>query len=179
MTAPAACAGIASREVCDSIQDEQNEDFKRIWSRIHPDIGLVCLCGNHDLGNRPTPRSISRFRAAYGDEYLAFWCNGTYNIVVNNVLFVDPSGAKRVYRSQLKWLEETLAGCTADWLVVVGHRPVYSGAARENWPAETRFQHHMKRLMREHAVDLYIDGHDHTGINWCMACCGCICRTFF
>lgn len=39
--------GIASREVCDSIQDEQNEDFKRIWSRLHPDIAVVCLCGNH------------------------------------------------------------------------------------------------------------------------------------
>ncbi|KAL3800302.1 hypothetical protein HJC23_003598 [Cyclotella cryptica] len=100
--------GIASREVCDSIQDEQNEDFKQLWSRLHPDIALVCLCGNHDLGNRPTPRSISRFRAAYGDEYLAFWVNGTYNIVLNNVLFVDPSGAKRIYKTQLKWLEERL-----------------------------------------------------------------------
>ncbi|KAL7520759.1 hypothetical protein ACHAWX_005466 [Stephanocyclus meneghinianus] len=100
--------GIASREVCDSIQDEQNEDFKQLWSRLHPDIALVCLCGNHDLGNRPTPRSISRFRAAYGDEYLAFWVNGTYNIVLNNVLFVDPSGAKRIYKTQLRWLEERL-----------------------------------------------------------------------
>jgi hypothetical protein len=100
--------GIASREVCDSIQDEQNEDFKQLWSRLHPDIALVCLCGNHDLGNRPTPRSISRFRAAYGDEYLAFWVNSTYNIVLNNVLFVDPSGAKRIYKTQLRWLEERL-----------------------------------------------------------------------
>lgn len=100
--------GIASREVCDAIQDEQNEDFKRIWSRLHPDIALVCLCGNHDLGNRPTPRSISRFRAAYGDEYLAFWVNGTYNICVNNVLFVDPSGGKRIFKTQMKWLEERL-----------------------------------------------------------------------
>ncbi len=102
------CKGIASREVCDAIQDEQNEDFKELWSGLHPDIALVCVCGNHDVGNRPTPRSISRFRASYGDEYLAFWVNGTYNIVVNNVLFVDPSGAKRIYKTQLRWLEERL-----------------------------------------------------------------------
>lgn len=100
--------GIASREVCDAIQDEQNEDFKRIWSRIHPGIALVCLCGNHDVGNRPTPRSISRFRAAYGDEYLGFWVNGTYNIIVNNVLFVDPSHSMRVFKTQLSWLEDRL-----------------------------------------------------------------------
>ena len=102
-------AGIASREVCDAIQDEQNQDLKETWSRLHSDIALVCLCGNHDLGNRPTPRSISRFRAAYGDEYLAFWVNGTYNIVVNNVIFIDPSGSKRIYKTQLRWLEERLS----------------------------------------------------------------------
>jgi tartrate-resistant acid phosphatase type 5 len=28
---------------------------------------------------------------------------------------------------QLDWLEETLASSTADWLVVMGHYPVYSG----------------------------------------------------
>ena len=100
--------GIASREVCDAIQDEQNEDFQKIWAKLHPDIALVCLCGNHDVGNRPTPRSIARFRAAYGDEYLAFWVNGTYNIVLNNVLFIDPSGAKRIYNAQLRWLEDRL-----------------------------------------------------------------------
>ncbi|KAL7512935.1 hypothetical protein ACHAXN_011863 [Cyclotella atomus] len=118
--------GIASREVCDAIQDEQNEDFKRIWSRLHPDIALVCLCGNHDLGNRPTPRSISRFRAAYGDEYLAFWVNGTYNICVNNVLFVDPSGGKRIFKTQMKWLEERLRYAQdyhAKQVYVFGHHP--------------------------------------------------------
>ena len=80
--------GHASREVCDAIQDEQNQDFKKLWSRLHQDIALVCLCGNHDIGNRPTPRSIARFRSAFGDEYLAFWANGSYNIVLNNVLFI-------------------------------------------------------------------------------------------
>lgn len=118
--------GIASREVCDAIQDEQNEDFKNIWSSLHPDIALVCLCGNHDVGNRPTPRSISRFRASYGDEYLAFWTNGTYNIVLNNVLFVDPSGAKRIFNTQLRWLEDRLKYAQdhqAKQIYVFAHHP--------------------------------------------------------
>lgn len=100
--------GIASREVCDFIQDEQNADFKRIWAGLDPNIALVCLCGNHDVGNRPTPRSISRFRAAFGDEYLAFWTNGSYNIVLNNVIYVDPSGAERIFNTQHRWLENRL-----------------------------------------------------------------------
>lgn len=39
---------------------------------------------------------------------MAFWVNGTYNICLNNVLFVDPSGGKRIFKTQLKWLEERL-----------------------------------------------------------------------
>jgi hypothetical protein len=82
--------------------------IRLLCTRLHPDIALVCLCGNHDVGNRPTPRSIARFRSAFGDEYLAFWSNGSYNIVLNNVLFVDRSGAERIFNTQLRWLENRL-----------------------------------------------------------------------
>ena len=61
-----------------------------------------------NLGNRPTPESITKFTNAFGDEYLAFWTNGTYNIVLNNVLFVDPSGAEEIFNEQLEWLEDRL-----------------------------------------------------------------------
>lgn len=118
--------GVASREVCDAMQDEQNEDFKKIWATLKPDIALVCLCGNHDVGNRPTPRSISRFKASFGDEYLAFWTNGTYNIVLNNVLFVDPSGARIIYNKQLRWLENRLQYATshqAENIFILSHHP--------------------------------------------------------
>jgi 3',5'-cyclic AMP phosphodiesterase CpdA len=69
---------------------------------------MVCLCGNHDVGNRPTKTSIERFTNAFGDDYLSFWVNGTYNIVLNSSLFSDPSGAEALYRDQLAWLEERL-----------------------------------------------------------------------
>ena len=120
--------GHASREVCDAIQDEQNQDFKKLWSRLHQDIALVCLCGNHDIGNRPTPRSIARFRSAFGDEYLAFWTNGSYNIVLNNVLFVDATGAQRIYNTQLRWLENRLQYARdhqARNIFVFGHHPFF------------------------------------------------------
>lgn len=96
------------RDECDRIQDEQNRDFKKVFAKVHPDIALVCLCGNHDIGNRPTPESITKFTNAFGDEYLAFWTNGTYNIVLNNVIFVDPSGAEEIFKEQLEWLEGRL-----------------------------------------------------------------------
>lgn len=96
------------KEECHEIQDRQNEDFKKVWSKLHPDIGMVCVCGNHDVGNKPSPESIGRFTKAFGDDFLAFWCNGTYNIVLNSNLFADPSGAYHLYEEQLRWLEDRL-----------------------------------------------------------------------
>jgi hypothetical protein len=131
-------SNFTSQEDCDAIQDQQNVDFKRIWSNIDPQIALVCLCGNHDVGNRPTPRSISRFRDAFGDEYLAFWTNGSYNIVLNNVLYVDPSGAEDMFNTQHQWLENCLQYANdehATNIFVFAHHPWFLYDEFEN-PAD-------------------------------------------
>merc|ERR1739844_495688 len=36
------------------IRKEQEKDFLKIYSDLDPEIPLVCVCGNHDVGNRPT-----------------------------------------------------------------------------------------------------------------------------
>jgi len=115
-----------TKEECGRIQDKQNDDFKNVWSKVHPDIALVCICGNHDIGNRPTPESITRFTNAFGDEYLAFWANGTYNIVLNNVLFMNSEGAREIYDEQLKWLKDQLVYANdhcASQIFVFAHHP--------------------------------------------------------
>ena len=98
---------------CDVLHDAQNTEFQRIWSQLHPEIALVCLCGNHDVGNRPTRASIERFTSVYGDDYLAFWANGTYNIVLNSNLCNDPDqnddDVMALYTEQLDWFQERLA----------------------------------------------------------------------
>ena len=40
------------KDECDRIQDEQNRDFKKVFAKVHEDIALVCLCGNHDIGKK-------------------------------------------------------------------------------------------------------------------------------
>lgn len=88
--------------------DQQVRDFKRVWSGLDPDIALVCLCGNHDVGNRPTRASIKRWTNEFGDDFLSFWVNGTFNICLNNCLFSNPTGAMDLFEEQLKWLENRL-----------------------------------------------------------------------
>lgn len=96
-----------------SIFGQQIKDWKEVWSHLDEDIGLVCLCGNHDVGNRPTAASIKHWTSAFGNDYLAFWVNGTYNIGLNNCIFSDPSGAMDLCEEQLKWLEGRLEYASA------------------------------------------------------------------
>jgi len=60
---------------------------------------------------------------------------------------------------QLEWLEQTLNASTADWLIVVGHYPVFSGGEHGDTP---ELQHQVKPLLEKYNVDAYLGGHDHT-----------------
>eukprot|EP00977_Amphora_coffeiformis_P005337 scaffold1140_cov157-Amphora_coffeaeformis.AAC.13 len=115
-----------TREACDEIQDRQNKDFQQVWSELHKDIPLVCVCGNHDVGDRPTPTSIARFRRVYGDDHLAFWAQRAYNIILNTALFSDPSGAPELFQEQFDWMVERLQYAKsqqASHIFVFGHHP--------------------------------------------------------
>ena len=106
--------------------EQQVNDFKRVWSGLHPDIALVCLCGNHDVGNRPTKASIEHWTSSFGDEYLSFWANGSFNLCLNNCIFSNPTGAPDLFDEQLRWMEEKLAYARendATHIFVYGHFP--------------------------------------------------------
>ena len=105
---PSRVFGTFTKDKYDQIQDEQNCDFKRCWEKIHPDIGLIYLCGNHNVGNRLTPSSVQNFKNAFGDDYLDFWYNRTCNVVLNNILFSNPTGEPDLFESQIRWLEGRL-----------------------------------------------------------------------
>lgn len=40
----------------------QEADFMKCYSRLDKSIPLVCVCGNHDIGNRPTVETIEGYR---------------------------------------------------------------------------------------------------------------------
>jgi 3',5'-cyclic AMP phosphodiesterase CpdA len=115
-----------TKEECDTIQEQQNLDFQRVFSKLHPDIAMVCLCGNHDVGNIPTKSSIDRYTNDFGDDYLGFWVHRTYHIVLNTALFSNPTAAMELYENQLAWLEERLRYAKdkkATNIFVFGHHP--------------------------------------------------------
>ena len=73
-------------------------------------------------------------------------------------------GAKKVkvagqdVEAQLAWFEKALAASSADWKVVVGHHPVYSGNEDGGAPD---LQARLDPILQRHSVPLYLNGHDH------------------
>ena len=72
-------------------------------------------------------------------------------------------------RSQVNWLTNKLANSTANYKIVVGHHPLYSGGEHGS---SRRNYRNLAKLFDRYSVDLYVCGHDHdlqlhdTGRGW-------------
>ncbi|WP_442509268.1 metallophosphoesterase [Novipirellula sp. SH528] len=88
--------------------ETQVTQFHHDFSKVDAEIPLVCVCGNHDVGNRPTQESIASYQENFGDDYFSFWVGGVYNIVLNSSVLKDPSGAAEVLTAQQAWLDQQL-----------------------------------------------------------------------
>ncbi|KAF4106658.1 hypothetical protein G5714_012648 [Onychostoma macrolepis] len=73
-------------------REEQVKDLKEALRGTDPDIPLVFVSGNHDLGNTPTPESVEQFCRDWGDDYFSFWVGGVLCLVLNSQFFFDSSG---------------------------------------------------------------------------------------
>jgi acid phosphatase len=60
--------------------------------------------------------------------------------------------------AQLSWFAGALAASKADWKIVVGHHPIWSGSKHGGMPElQTQFD----PLLQKHGVALYLFGHEH------------------
>lgn len=106
-------------------QAEQVKDFKAVVSQLRPEIVPVCVCGNHDIGDKPTPETISLFRSRFGDDYFEFRVGGVQFIVLNTSLYWDGSLARDEFKKQDTWLSKVLGRPERDNTPPV-HRVIFS-----------------------------------------------------
>lgn len=71
-----------------------------------------------------------------------------------------PDAAKQDVDTQLQWLDQTLADSPEDWVVVVGHHPIYAYTDKSE-SERTDMQKRVDTILRKHNVDMYICGHIH------------------
>jgi len=126
---------------------EELKAYKDIYRKLDKDIPLVCVCGNHDVGNKPTMETIQLYTEEFGDDYLAFWCGGVKFIVVNSQIIQGLEESNEIARAHEDWFEEELLKHVDDkqpkHLVAMCHIPPFCFDMKEddcnfNWPAEKR-----------------------------------------
>lgn len=94
-----------------------------------------------------------------GNKSIEFFFIDTIWFAPNESKKTKVSNQKQKYQEQLSWLQQSLQSSTSNWLIVVGHYPVFSvgehGDCADNAVA-------IQNLLEKHQVDLYLCGHDHT-----------------
>lgn len=107
------CGDLVDEFVDKEMRLDQIGDLKQLFSRLDPDIPLVCVCGNHDVGDQPTHESIEVYRKEFGEDYFSFVVSGVLMIVLNSSYFPsrysDPSLVKGLADEQNTWLNGLLA----------------------------------------------------------------------
>ena len=72
-----------------------------------------------------------------------------------------PDACKQDAEGQLKWLEKTLSEATEDWVIVVGHHPIYAETSK-NQEERDDMQARLLPILKSHKnVALYACGHIH------------------
>ncbi len=133
----------------------------------------ACL-GNHDyFGNAQAQVDYSRLNPQWNmpARYYTFVKSIDENTSVEFfVLDTDPiEEGNDSTRAQIQWLRGKLARSRADWKIVIGHHPLFTGGEHG---CSRRNYRQLVPLFDEFQIDLYICGHDHdlqlhdTGRGW-------------
>nr|CAD7264148.1 unnamed protein product [Timema shepardi] len=117
------------------IRQKQEIDFKQVFYKLDPGIPLVCVCGNHDVGDQPTEDSIEAYHKSFGEDYFSFWCGGVMFIVINSQYLYDSSQVKKQAEDHELWLSNTLQTARkycVKRVIVFQHIPWFLHDPKEN-----------------------------------------------
>lgn len=137
-------------------------------------IPHFAILGNHDYLQNPQAQIDRHYKANSEWTMPHRWYTREFTIPCQSkkmatVLFVfidtmvlSEGHHDKVTLEQRKehwgWLQDTLREALADWIIVVGHHPVYSNGMH----GDTRqLVNELKPLLDGHGVDVYLSGHEH------------------
>lgn len=151
-------------------------NYEQVYS--HPELMIPWLpiCGNHEYrGNTQAVLDYSKisrrwridekyYSRAYqkkGTSIRLIWLDTTPLIQrYRKDPVTYPDAYKEDADKQLAWLDSTLNVAKEQWVVVIGHHPLY---AQTDKPIEERtdLQKTVGEVLRKHHVDMYVCGHIH------------------
>lgn len=71
-----------------------------------------------------------------------------------------PDAGKQDMNKQLLWLDNVLSAAKEDWVIVVGHHPIYAETPKDD-SERADLQKRLNPVLKKHKVDMYIAGHIH------------------
>lgn len=89
-------------------REAQVADLMTAFQGLDKDIPLVCVCGNHDVGDVPTVESVLKFRSDYGPDYFTFFVDGVIFITINSQYYENRTQVQELAAEQDRWLDEVL-----------------------------------------------------------------------
>ena len=136
------------------IRARQEKDLKDIYSKLSQDIPMICVCGNHDVGNSPTKESIETYTKSFGDDYFSFYKNGCCFLVLNSQFYEDASNVPELYKEHEEWLEVELEAAReagVAHIIIFQHIPWFVKDADEG-----KFYFNVEKNLRLKKLDQFI-----------------------
>ncbi|XP_070617219.1 serine/threonine-protein phosphatase CPPED1 isoform X1 [Erythrolamprus reginae] len=148
-------------------REAQIRDLRNVLKDLSSDIPLVFVSGNHDLGNTPTPETVSDYCQQWGDDYFSFWVGGVFFLVLNSQLYFDASQCSELKAAQDAWLERQLAVAQKKQCrhaVVFQHIPFFVNEPEEDhnyFNLEKAVRHDLMEKFCRAGIKTVFSGHLH------------------
>lgn len=151
-------------------------NYELIYSNTELMVNWYPICGNHEYRGCTQAvidySGISRRWKMPAKYYTKTFDDHGTSV---RVVFIDTTPLIDKYRkkadtypdavlqdveAQLKWLDKTLSDASEDWVVVVGHHPIFADTDKPD-SERSDMQKRVDTILRKHNVDMYICGHIH------------------
>jgi len=139
--------------------------FKTLFESVYTSRSLfkpwVVIAGNHDHYQKVSAQ-IDYSSHSTRWQFPALYYTQTYQIPGGRTMQVVATDSVTLIdgdSKQLRWIKEQLAASQADYLIVIGHYPVYSGGEHGNSRVLMKL---LKPLLEQYQVSFYTSGHDHS-----------------
>ena len=149
-----------------------DSNFENVYNDSSLLVPWYPALGNHDYDGDPDAEVEYSAKNKYWEmpgRYYTFVKRINSNISVRFIV-LDTQGLILEYKNitdttkydkitQYAWLTDLLSGVREEWIIVIGHHPVFSASHRHGDTEELKIL--IKPLFDKYSVDFYICGHDH------------------
>ena len=152
-------------------------NYELIYS--HPDLMLpwYAICGNHEYrGNTQAVVDYTQVSARWNVPARYYTKVMEEDGATLRLVMIDtapllekyrkdtekyPDAGRQDWQKQLTWIDSVLTAAREDWVLVVGHHPIYADTDKSE-SERTDMQKNVDTILRRHKnVDMYLCGHIH------------------